>query len=658
MNEELRTNSRGFLGRASSKLVIPDNFPRLEFLDNYACPVSSESLGTQGGGPMRGRYELNLKKVAALCEEFFEWGTKTQIVQRFRTLMWEACVIRVLRRAALEQDQREQDARHPAGIHSNGTLGIVRPTPREAIGTPFSIISKYLDMNRLDRLSEAFANREPAPRQLGPEAKPFLTKISKTRQHVSTDHILEYRVKVDPKRFVELTEAGIKGDRDERNINAPMSDGEDDDDDDNEPSASDRRKSRTAKAPVDPFSPFLMWIPASIVQDVNPELVDEYTREMEEKKQKKGRRTTSSATRGKRKPASSDEEESLSAEDDIPTQPSPPKRSKNAPAELSSASSHKSSQFPATLPREDSTLGAREGLPDYPSITRKSTQSLSTSDRSGPVLLSSQSDDTGLSTTLNRELNRSASSSFISGVSTAGDGGFPFLYKIADPDDPDLIDREDLNVAFMKQDLNWRWADLSSDNAGLGDEDEDDLDFNDDERDKQHERDFRKKIFSSSAQNPVSNRREGIAHPHPHPSVGSRAKKPSTSKQTTADPSRRLTKVSSSVLPLTSNPSQTGRPSASAVCGSFSQPAIPSRPTPDLPLFLPSPSPPQNRVSSFSQPSFSSTIDIDDGVLETPPSSQYPPSSSAGPSSPLDSRPTSSRRPRDDYAKYRAAFYT
>ena len=40
---------------------------------------------------MRGNGEMNLAKIAGLCEQKFgEWGHRTAIVKRFRDLLWEA----------------------------------------------------------------------------------------------------------------------------------------------------------------------------------------------------------------------------------------------------------------------------------------------------------------------------------------------------------------------------------------------------------------------------------------------------------------------------------------------------------------------------------------------------------------------------------------
>ena len=105
MNAELRENRRGFLQRCRPNLSIPDNFPRFELLDKYVEPAIRPE-----GANIRAIGEINLPRIATFCEKYFEWGTRNMIIKRFRSIMWEACIIRVLRRIALDQDKRDFDS--------------------------------------------------------------------------------------------------------------------------------------------------------------------------------------------------------------------------------------------------------------------------------------------------------------------------------------------------------------------------------------------------------------------------------------------------------------------------------------------------------------------------------------------------------------------
>ena len=117
INTELHTNSRGYLRQRYPSLNLPTGFPDLKLLDNYANPVTSARAGRKGGGSMRDNGELNLARIAGLCEAKFEWGHQTAIIKRFRDLLWEAAVFRVLRRAALEADEKEKTRRIQSGVH-------------------------------------------------------------------------------------------------------------------------------------------------------------------------------------------------------------------------------------------------------------------------------------------------------------------------------------------------------------------------------------------------------------------------------------------------------------------------------------------------------------------------------------------------------------
>lgn len=111
---------------------------------------------------MRDNGELNLAHAAAFCEEKFgEWGYRTAIIKRFRSLMWEAAMMRVLRRAALEADEKERTKRLEHG-ESSVIKGSLTPSPAEAVGTPACLVKKYLAMTDVDRRRAALALNPPS----------------------------------------------------------------------------------------------------------------------------------------------------------------------------------------------------------------------------------------------------------------------------------------------------------------------------------------------------------------------------------------------------------------------------------------------------------------------------------------------------------------
>ncbi|KAG1844175.1 hypothetical protein DFJ58DRAFT_747692 [Suillus subalutaceus] len=257
VNLELHTNSRKQLRHSYSALSLPLDFPNMQILENYIDPICSARVGSMGGGKMRDNGELNLARAAAFCEEKFgEWGYRTAIIKRFRSLMWEAAIMRVLRRAALEADEKERTKRLEHG-ESSVIKGPLTPSPAEA-----TAVVQRLPLN----LSfEGHNSRN----------RPLITKILGTRHHVSTDGLLEYRVEVCPSQFVEITQSGIKGKRPEPTGHAAALDvnliG-------SSPQATQRT---TKKLSSDPHSNMRVWIPASMVRQVCPCLTVDYDAKQE-----------------------------------------------------------------------------------------------------------------------------------------------------------------------------------------------------------------------------------------------------------------------------------------------------------------------------------------------------------------------------------------
>jgi hypothetical protein len=258
-------------------LKLPLAFPDLKVLENYASPCTSASTGRGGGGAaIRDTADLDLARIAGFCEASFgEWGHKSAIVKRFRDLLWEAAVIRVLRRAALEADEKEKTRRIQAGMQDWAIRGPLRPSRHAAVGTPYYLVKRYLGRTNEDRIANAFVNRggHRAPEDDDDEITPLIGKISKSRRHVSTDGLLEYRVQISPAQLVALTCSGIKGTRPE-----PAHAAADFDDllEEGGSQASSAAATGWKKPPPHPETPLLMWIPASMMCHVHPGLVEDF----------------------------------------------------------------------------------------------------------------------------------------------------------------------------------------------------------------------------------------------------------------------------------------------------------------------------------------------------------------------------------------------
>lgn len=486
MNQELRTNSRGYMNRAYPNITIPDHFPNIQYLEYYATPRCSASLGQAGGGPVRGNKEMNLAKIASFCEENFEWGTRSEILKRFASLLWKASVIRVLRRAALEQDTKEVDDRIRNGITDRNIRGATRPDRDEAIGTPAPLIKKYLSMSVEDSRAAAFSNRRGSTTASQPystiDSCPLLTKIHSERKHVSTDETLEYRVEVNPRQLVELTLTGIRGLRQDGVTAVPID--EDAMDVDTDPEENTQSTSKKKAANNDPYASLRMWVPASMMWRVHTGLVEDFELG-KEKRRLPGRR------KGRARNSDNDVDESeASASDEDPTVPvASTSAKKGAPKTSKAKEKTKTAKRKSTvaggvstgtrphqtqvtplqtsgylptppstqLPREpsDSSRNARPNLPQSSRIANAPTTGVSSgADGAGRTDLRSSLHT--LSRTNASEASFDQYDSKYCQLNGSKNGSI-FLFTFPDPDNPDLIKVP----AFEAPSFECRWASLN-----------------------------------------------------------------------------------------------------------------------------------------------------------------------------------------------------
>ncbi|KAL5523813.1 hypothetical protein ACEPAG_7986 [Sanghuangporus baumii] len=539
INTELRENRQGFLRRAAPGLCLPNNFPNLELLDKYVRPERNEG-GIQGVWKNR---ELNLPQLAAFCEEYFEWGTRTQIIKRFRSLLWDASVIRLLRKAALEQDKKEVDRQYPPGTPYERIRHCQRPELCDAVGTSMSLVSRYLKHNttiRSDidrRISAAFTNKGPVHSSFARESddpRSFIIKIHGERRHVSTDRSLEYRIEVDPEVLVQLANSGIKGTRPEQG-QSTTSDNDAVDDRTTEGSEDEgtATRKREPKEPLNPLRTLRMWCPAPMILRVNPGLIEEYDRVQEEKKQKvmrkaSGSRETASTRgrgqgKGRRRPRDSDNETETEAEDADSPRPSPQKRRR------ATVRQDVSNKFATVRPSNCNNSMPSDVFSDVISTPARPTDNISRLEgRNHTALTSSISISTvtttashPVDTTSRDKANESAcrASGTIQDVPAfspqlrwtvsqrprissdhwdTNDSSSLFLFSIPDPCNPEFIEREDLRNRAPEP--VFRWSNISSSVTHTYDRDEDEGFVSDDgELDRSFQRDFIRKAQQTNA---------------------------------------------------------------------------------------------------------------------------------------------------------------
>ncbi|KAK2462487.1 hypothetical protein APHAL10511_005457 [Amanita phalloides] len=303
LREELRTNSRGIIGRKLAKLAkdVPESFPNIDILLSYTSPITSESLGRAVEKNMKLTWgkEPDVGKLAALCEFYFEWGYKEAIIKRFRTVLWHSIVLRILRRAIINAEAAE------LGLSRHTVPSTPRKSGRSAqpriLNTPSKMIAKHFASLGIESPPQSSKKQDLDSE----DDEPLIVKICSSRNHASTDGLLEYRLEVAPAQLVRLTESGIKGMRDppEADEWASEEDAAQDDDD-----SDAGKKTKGPKPPPDPASHLRLWMPACMVEIAEPEIVAEY-REREGKKaaKKNGKTRTESGAvkKTKTKPSTS-----------------------------------------------------------------------------------------------------------------------------------------------------------------------------------------------------------------------------------------------------------------------------------------------------------------------------------------------------------------
>ncbi|KAL5524916.1 hypothetical protein ACEPAF_8785 [Sanghuangporus sanghuang] len=276
IRSELRSNSRGFLNTKKLKLAkdLPDTFPNIDVLRLYTYPVTSERKD------MRPEFlwdrEPDLMKLAALCERKFEWGVREIIIKRFRTVMWAPIVLRIMRRAVLDAD-----AGGPATPRKKKRVNEKDSAP----GTPSKMITKHF--------SSLSVQDEDDTRR-------FIVGIHGKRHHASTDGMAEYRLEVAPAQLVRLTAAGVQGHRILPSQYRDEIDDEYGEDIDNEDDDGNKRKTKKTglkKLPPDPDSHLRVWMPACIVERVEPCMVAVYEERIAEKEREKEEKAVRKAAR-------------------------------------------------------------------------------------------------------------------------------------------------------------------------------------------------------------------------------------------------------------------------------------------------------------------------------------------------------------------------
>ncbi|EIW76723.1 hypothetical protein CONPUDRAFT_146515 [Coniophora puteana RWD-64-598 SS2] len=340
LRQELRTNASGCLGTKKPALAkqIPDAFPDVDVLLSYVRPVTSETERQPGPGAppvseIRWAREPDVRMLARLCEQKFEWGVKDVIIRRFRTVVWPGAVLRIMRRAVLDAEE-ERAERVPVTPRRDKGKGRVGDDADEDMGpgTPSRMIRRHFGSRGVAMLNAGGARIDPSSdvddgEEQGASGRDTLVLgISQSRKHASTDYMPEYRVQINPSLLVSLAESGVLGDCNRylppdsifyRHLGGatdpeggPTDLGEDADSDGGEldedeegglPTASQQRKGNGAngakkKKAESPQDPLRLWLPASIVRRVEPRMVRAFEEAQAEKAARKAAKASGAST--------------------------------------------------------------------------------------------------------------------------------------------------------------------------------------------------------------------------------------------------------------------------------------------------------------------------------------------------------------------------
>ncbi|KAG9080858.1 hypothetical protein FRC06_006063 [Ceratobasidium sp. 370] len=264
--------------------------------------------------------ELALGALGRICEQYFEWGVREIIQHRFRTLLWPAVVLRVLRRSIMEQERvRTRESRSVTPRPSTPTRESAEPiipgTPRRLVDKHFGGGDSDSDSGSDSEHGPGYVRRErrggdetPKARRTisadGSQVDPhqLLQGIKGEREHASTDGLREFRVEVAPKHLARLAVRELLGTRDPALLAGTMFDmeatprGEDDEEEDDGDGDEESIPRRLKMA--DPAAAVRVWVPAELVQVVHPELIRAW-QERGTKSKSKAKLTSGSTTRRK-----------------------------------------------------------------------------------------------------------------------------------------------------------------------------------------------------------------------------------------------------------------------------------------------------------------------------------------------------------------------
>ena len=280
---------------------------------------------------IRDQDPVNLAAIASICEAKFEWGYRSKLLERFRATLWPGAVIQVLRRIALQADI-EGESR--STFDSNNG----RPQ-RRGLGTPLSLVEGYLGKDKAGTSSlEARFGHIFTPATASSsnsqahyiDAPQLILGVTASREHVSTDGLLEYEVEVDAGQLVRLASRGIRDKLTDAQEAFRLLQNK-----------AEAERTTPAKPIPKPDEPLRVWVPAAMLRVACPDLEADFLADGGKRKRK-----------GKQKELPAPAEPAPTPPPLVPSRKASASTSRSGPSSLPSSSpaEPRPSSNPSTVP--------------------------------------------------------------------------------------------------------------------------------------------------------------------------------------------------------------------------------------------------------------------------------------------------------------------
>ncbi|KAH9858620.1 PIN domain-like protein [Lenzites betulinus] len=110
LQDVLRNDPRGVIGRTYPALAssITATFPDLDIIRLFVNPSVRTAADYMAIGEPS---PIDVERIAGLCELYFTWGTRSEILKTLRTTLWSSVTVRMLIKAGTEEAEVDTEVR-------------------------------------------------------------------------------------------------------------------------------------------------------------------------------------------------------------------------------------------------------------------------------------------------------------------------------------------------------------------------------------------------------------------------------------------------------------------------------------------------------------------------------------------------------------------